>query len=289
MPRIYVISRPGAATDLTDLLADLLRQRYGANNVTRGSFGRTLVEYTQQAERDILACDVALVVLGPGWLSARDHLGRQALAQADDPVRIALALALGMKKLIAPVLREGATAPNASELPEDVRQLAHYQAFPVRAAPFFAGDLMALVQQINTKLTWKPASASLAVLSGLATLCSGGVSLVSASFLVLGQSRAQVVALSLSGFSALILFPIISAIGGALAYKRKSWRWMWALMVASALTLISIILIAIAARAPDPGGILFVATGAVLLEPIPASLAFLLFALMGPRRETAFA
>ncbi len=285
MPRIYLLSRPGDADDLTDLLAERLRERYGTQHVVRRSYGPTLSAYLQQARLDIEASDVVVLVLGPSWMSARDAQGVPLLWRPDDPVHIALALALGMRKLIAPTLSDGAHTPNASDLPPDVRLLAQFQAFPVRAAPYFANDMIALVQQVNTKLTWRPASMPLAVVAGLMVIPTSAFVAFVASFVLLGVSGSAELVFAVVTFLGIALYPIVMVSGMTLATRRRHWPWLYALIGASVLTLCAAGVLAIFVTTDIPLIIVFAAV------PIPLiyAIVFLVFALAGPRRETAFA
>jgi hypothetical protein len=285
MPRIYLLSRPGDANDLTDLLAERLRERYGAQNVIRGSYGRTPAEYAQQATRDIQSSDIVLLVLGLYWITARDQQGVPLLWRPDDPIHIALALALRMRKLIAPTLSDGVNAPDANELPPDVRQLTQFQAFPVRAAPYFVNDMMALVQQINTKLTWRPASIPLAVLSALMLIPTSAFIVYIASLALLGTIGAADLALEVITFLGILLFPIVSVSGITLATRRRHWPWAFALIGMTVLTLCAAVVLAPFETTTIPAIIIL---GAVPV-PLLCTVVFLAFALAGPRREAAFA
>ncbi len=288
MPRIYLLSRPGDANDLTDLLAERLRERYGAQNVIRGSQGQTISEYTQQATRDIQSSDVIVLILGSSWTTARDPDGVPLLWRPDDPIHIGLTLALGMRKLIAPTLDDGVNAPNASELPPDVRRLTQFQAFPVRAAPYFVNDLMVLVQQINTKLTWRPASIPLAVLAGLMLILTGAFFEFVVREVLLGTIGAAEPIITVTVLLGILLYPIVMVSGITLATRRRHWPWSFALIGVSVLTLCAAVVVALFATTSTttiPGVIVDAATPV----PLVATEVFLIFALFGPRRETAFA
>jgi hypothetical protein len=68
-----------------------------------------------------------LVVIGDSWLDARDDSGRRRLNQAQDWVRQEIASALKHRKVVVPVLVEGAKLPRAEELPADIRDLVFQQ------------------------------------------------------------------------------------------------------------------------------------------------------------------
>lgn len=265
MPRMYLISRRDETTHLSDYLASLLGARYGAQNVARGTYARTLADYAQAVERDLRRSDVALVVIGPHWLTNLGASGQPWLLQPDDPTRIALATALRLGMLVAPILSEGAQMPAADALPPDLRRLAQMQALPIRPAPYFASDIQQLYQQINTKLTWRPASVSLILL----TIVSGGA-FAGVYFTDTTSAASPVFVLAFVGA---LLATGITAL--TLAIRRKSKLWLW-LLIAAMVTALATYLAPISYLLKDGGMLLLLG-------------ALLVFALIGPRRETAFA
>ncbi|HEV2239196.1 MAG TPA: hypothetical protein VGR57_21250, partial [Ktedonobacterales bacterium] len=73
-------------------------------------------------------CDVILVLIGRGWLDARDEQGNRRLDQPNDPVREEVALALSSDALVIPVLLDDMPMPVATALPADLAPLARRQA-----------------------------------------------------------------------------------------------------------------------------------------------------------------
>jgi hypothetical protein len=292
MPRIYLLSRPGDATDLSDLLAELLGARYGVKNVVRGSVGRTVEEYSQQAERDIRACDIALVVMGPYWLHTRDQAGQSLLGHAYDPVLIALRLALTMRKFIAPILSDGVSMPSPAELPSDLQRLTQFQAFPVRSAPFFTDDVKALVQQINTKLTWRPANIFLVACSSLTFFCCAALLSITLAVRFGANVSDALAALALLDMLAIAsLFPILAVTSVIIAVRRGSRRWLWTLAGMFLLAIASfanvytyLLVLTYSQQHAYPIALFFAALVALSVS----ALVFLGFALFGPRREAAY-
>ena len=88
----------------------------------------------------IQGADVVVVLIGTGWLSARDAVsGMRRLDDPRDPVRreleAALAEARSRQLRIVPVLVDGAEMPGErSRLPEAIQAIAQHQALPLRTA-----------------------------------------------------------------------------------------------------------------------------------------------------------
>jgi hypothetical protein len=85
-------------------------------------------DYTVAIDRALAGSDAALVVIGPGWLTAATPQGTPRLLEAGDYVRLELARALARDIRVIPVLVGGARLPTAAELPDDLQELAQRQA-----------------------------------------------------------------------------------------------------------------------------------------------------------------
>lgn len=81
----------------------------------------------------IAACDVVLVVIGPGWL---ETLRERSDAQQQDYVRYEIEVALARGIAIVPVLVGGARMPQADALPDRLAPLALHQAAELRDSTF---------------------------------------------------------------------------------------------------------------------------------------------------------
>jgi hypothetical protein len=129
MVRVFLSYRRGDAGGYAGRLTDALRQRLGPKSVFQDvaaiSPGQ---DYTVAIDRALADSDAALVVIGPGWLTASTPHGTRRLTEADDYVRLELARALGRDIRVIPVLVGGARLPEAAELPDDLQGLAQRQA-----------------------------------------------------------------------------------------------------------------------------------------------------------------
>ncbi len=260
MPRIYLINHDRETTDLSDYLAELLRARYGPNNVVRGTTAAPMA-YQEAVERDLRSCDVALVVIGRHWVEL-----------LDDSRRLTLATALRVGMLVAPVLDNSATMPSTAQLPDELAALPSIQAFPIRPAPDFHDDIDRLYRQINTKLTWRPAHAPLTAFAALGITFWVGYVLVA----VVGVPTIGLLGLGLLVAllgPALLLAASIAAL--FIAIRRHSKWWPWIIVGADVVSVIAFLL-------PGEASLLDFPAFALLLT------ALMLFALIGPRRETAF-
>src|SRR6185295_10911975 len=123
---------------------------------------------------DLEKCSTMIVVIGPRWLELLRSSGSSHGETSRDYVRLEVASALERKLPIIPVLVDGATMPDAKDLPDDLKPLAFRQAFAVRHDSF-PRDMWGLEQElrrsVSTRATWK-----VAAISGLFILSLGATS-----------------------------------------------------------------------------------------------------------------
>lgn len=281
MPRMFVISRYDDTADLRDRMVEQLRERYGAGSVVSGVSGSSLPDYLRRVEEQMRRCHVVLVVMGPSWTQVRDAHGYRLLDNPYDPVRVELRTALAQQRLIMPLLLHGAQMPRAEDLPPDIAPLAWRQGFQVRNDPEFADDMRVVYQQINTQLTWRPAS--LFVLS--AATCAGLAQVVAyaTADLSFGAGTQGKFASLLFGSFFVSLFVMLGAstAGILLSVLRRGWGWLVAVCA-------GLFLLVAVASLPVRG---YTAESLQLLVLFPLillnALVLVVFGLFGPRRETA--
>jgi hypothetical protein len=135
MAGIFISYRRADSDGWAGRLRDALRARFGdlvfqdVDNIPDGEI------FSDVIDRALRECDVALVVIGPAWASARDEQGRPRLDNEDDWVRIETREVLNHKDKIRviPVLVGGAVLPKVADLPEDLRPLTKRQAREIRS------------------------------------------------------------------------------------------------------------------------------------------------------------
>jgi hypothetical protein len=125
-------------------------------------------------KKDLEKCNIMVVVIGLPWLELLRSSGPTDSETSHDYVHLEVASALERKLPIFPVLVDGATMPEAKDLPDDLKPLAFRQAFSVRHDSF-PRDMLGLEQElrrsVSTPATWK-----VAVISGLFIISVGAFS-----------------------------------------------------------------------------------------------------------------
>jgi hypothetical protein len=146
------------------------------------------VDFEQRIESALGSCEVVLVLIGNGWLSADDADGNRRLDAEGDFVRTEVATALRRSDVkVVPVLVDNARMPSAAELPEDISPLAkinaldltnHRWRYDVDQIVRFVrrGGIRGLWQRVPTWLRFAVPLAAVAAAVALVALPGGGES-----------------------------------------------------------------------------------------------------------------
>ena len=132
MPGIFISYRRNEASGHAGRLFDRLGARFGDDRVFMDV--DTLVpseHFATRIERAIATADVMLVLIGPRWIA---EIAR--LADPADFVRREIATALRVECRVVPVCLDGASIPDASTLPEDLRKFVACEGAVLRHGEF---------------------------------------------------------------------------------------------------------------------------------------------------------
>jgi TIR domain len=107
------------------------------------------VDFVELLDREVGACDIVLALIGLGWLDAIDlKSGRRRVDNPSDFVRFEIGEALRRGILVVPVLLDDTPMPDATTLPEDLKQLVRRQAEFIHFRNFDA-DVTRLIKRLN--------------------------------------------------------------------------------------------------------------------------------------------
>jgi hypothetical protein len=151
--QIFLSYRRADSQAACDLIFVSLIQAFGkqevfrdVNSIAAGADFRFAVEQALKRAR------VTLILIGPQWLYIADDGGHRRLNDPQDRVRQEVELALQSNLVVLPVLVQNAVMPRESDLPASLGPLAYRNARAVRPAPYYAGDLQALIAEIKQYL-----------------------------------------------------------------------------------------------------------------------------------------
>lgn len=118
-------------------------------------------EFAAVLNETLASCRAVLVVIDPEWLDVRDRTGNRRLDDPADFVRIEIEQSLTARVKVFPVLVDGASMPDAEQLPPPLQPLAGKQAVEISATRFRydAGRLITALDTLmgRTERTAQPA------------------------------------------------------------------------------------------------------------------------------------
>jgi hypothetical protein len=86
-------------------------------------------DFREVLRENLAFCDLMLVLIGKGWVDAKDRSGRRRLDDPGDFVRVEIGAALKRNIPLTPVLLQGAHMPASEQLPEDLKGLSFRNGF----------------------------------------------------------------------------------------------------------------------------------------------------------------
>ena len=107
-------------------------------------------DYVRELLSRVRQAQVLIALVGPGWLSAVDPVGRRRIDDSRDWMRRELAEAFDAGVSVIPVLTDGADMPLGSDLPTDIALLGRCQYRRLRYRDASA-DLVRLVADLETR------------------------------------------------------------------------------------------------------------------------------------------
>ena len=150
--KIFINYRRDDSEAWTGRLGDRLREVFKPDQIFMDvdSIAPGL-DFVTVLDEQVAQCDVMLVIIGKGWIDARDASGVLRLDNVDDFVRIEIASALKRQKRVIPVLVGGAALPRADDLPEEIRPLVRRNAVRLTHERF-RSDTQGLIDAVQKAL-----------------------------------------------------------------------------------------------------------------------------------------
>ncbi|HVQ13240.1 MAG TPA: toll/interleukin-1 receptor domain-containing protein [Vicinamibacterales bacterium] len=159
-PLVFLSYRRADGQGWAGRLSETLSRAYGESAAYYDRGSNPLGEnYFETIGRALEGSRIALVLIGPQWLEARDAAGRRRLDDPQDLVHVEVMLALGRGIPVVPILLGGATMPSAAALPGTISTLAQRQAHEISDTrwEYDCGRLMEEIERV-TPLRRQPAA-----------------------------------------------------------------------------------------------------------------------------------
>jgi hypothetical protein len=153
MTGTFISYRRKESSHLAGRIYDRLVGRFGEGQVFMDVDTLELgVDFAEEISQAVTACQVLLVIIGPGWLTATDEHGRRRLDDPDDLVRLEIETALVRHDVrVIPILTEGAAMPAPNDLPESLVGLTRRNEWTIRHESF-GSDVERLITTIERVL-----------------------------------------------------------------------------------------------------------------------------------------
>jgi tetratricopeptide (TPR) repeat protein len=149
MSTVFISYRRDDSGPFTARLYDRLCEHFGEERVFRDIDGMPPgTDFAQHIDQRITASDAVLAVIGRRWLTLTGENGQRRLDDPKDFVCAEIAAGLAKKKLVIPVLVDGARLPRADKLPASIQGLLKRHAAEVSDSRF-AYDVERLVRAIE--------------------------------------------------------------------------------------------------------------------------------------------
>ena len=153
MRAIFVSYRRNDAEGEAGRLFDDLVREFGKQSVFMDvstiQAGR---DFRKVIDESVATCGVLLAVIGVNWVDAKDDAGHRRLDDPADFVRLETASALKRDIPVIPVLVRGARMPAASQLPDDLKDLAYRNAVEITHARWNS-DVSLLIDTLRQLIT----------------------------------------------------------------------------------------------------------------------------------------
>ena len=152
MAGIFISYRQADAAAWAMTLRDNLVRAFGDDQVFLDKDTLHAGNWRDQINQALDRCTVALIVIGPRWLTTVDEQNRPRISLPDDVHHQEVALALSRPGVtVIPVLVEETPMPRAEKLPEDLRRLCDQQAYKIGDTQARRkADLEVLIKNIQT-------------------------------------------------------------------------------------------------------------------------------------------
>lgn len=151
---IFVGYRRDDTADVAGRIYDAMAQRFGRQRIFKDvdDIGPG-VDFGDYIKTVLPRCRVALVLIGPNWIDARDDSGRRRIDDEHDWVRIEIETAFSTPEiLVVPVLVNGARMPRLEELPDSLKPLLRRNAAVIRRDPDFHDDVERLATALRASV-----------------------------------------------------------------------------------------------------------------------------------------
>jgi hypothetical protein len=159
---VFISYRRSDSIEVTGRIYDYLERDFGREVIFKDLDSIPPgIDFRKHLDKELAKCDIFIAVIGNTWLQAQDQNGSRRIDNPNDWVRLEIKSALRRNIPVIPLLVSGATLPQESELPDDIKDLASRNTMNIRPDPDFRQDINRLIRfiksyNLSSKLEDKP-------------------------------------------------------------------------------------------------------------------------------------
>lgn len=147
---IFISYRRSDNPGFVERIRDWFIMRYGREHVFMDFDSiPPFVKFADFIREKVQESDALIAIIGPEWLNL---LKQKEAAGEEDYVRIEIALALQMKKVVAPICIMAASMPDAIHLPDDLRPMLAYNAAFLNPGRDFLDNIQRIVEAAEREI-----------------------------------------------------------------------------------------------------------------------------------------
>lgn len=146
---VFLSYRREDSRDISGRIGDNLSSHFGKAAIFRDVDSiPTGSDFRSKIKETIDKANVLITIIGPKWLNVSIK-GERRLDLPEDYVRLEIESAMLKGIPIFPVLVDGATMPQSSQLPKTIAQLAYRNALFIPREPFFHAGVDKLIHEVE--------------------------------------------------------------------------------------------------------------------------------------------
>ena len=148
---IFISYRRSGSISEAGRIYDRLVTEFGKGNVFKDVDSIPLgIDFAEYIAQEVGKCQALLVIIDKTWVTVKDIDGNRRLYSQNDFVRIEIEAALEREIPIIPILLEGVSIPDISDLPESLHPLVRRNGVRVGHDPRFHSDMNRLIKGLRT-------------------------------------------------------------------------------------------------------------------------------------------
>jgi hypothetical protein len=148
--KIFISYRQQDTKFIVGRISDRLKESFGSDGVFMDINDIPFnVYFRQHLDSEVSQATAVLVLIGHGWVDARDEHGRRRLDNPNDYVRVEIETALRKNIPVGVVLIDGAPLPRSDQMPDSLRLLLTQYITQLDVARNFEAHMAQMISDLS--------------------------------------------------------------------------------------------------------------------------------------------